>query len=290
MNPASPRVAVITPVKGRNEHLRRQQLGLRASRRTCDLRVIVTMDHELGATETEHTDICVPVPVPRTGRLPLARARNAGAAAALDAGANLLVFLDVDCIPSPTMLERYVSAHKNHAGLHCGPVHYLDPPGPGGYDLDALPEPPRGHPARPVPAEDEIVVTSNPDLFWSLSFAVSARDWETLGGFCERYEGYGGEDTDFARTACSAGFSVNAVGGAWAFHQWHPTSEPPTQHLADILRNAAVFHDRWGSWPMHGWLQQFADLRLATFDPESKSWVTTESGRHPHHPSTRHFA
>jgi hypothetical protein len=47
------------------------------------------------------------------------------------------------------------------------------------------------------------------------------------------------------------------VGGADAFHQYHPVSDPPIEHLDDIVRNAAIFHQRWGWWPMQGWLREF---------------------------------
>jgi len=45
------------------------------------------------------------------------------------------------------------------------------------------------------------------------------------------------------------------VGGARAYHQHHPVSSPPVEHLDDILRNGRLFHERWGEWPMTGWLE-----------------------------------
>ena len=67
------------------------------------------------------------------GPLPVASARNIGALAALNEGAELLVFLDVDCIPGRNLLGRYYEAgvdleHRTDA-LLCGPVTYLAPPG-----------------------------------------------------------------------------------------------------------------------------------------------------------------
>ena len=56
------------------------------------------------------------------------------------------------------------------------------------------------------------------------------------------------------------------VGGAHAYHQHHPVSSPPVEHLDDILRNAATYHRRWGEWPMEGWLQAFAERGLVTYD------------------------
>jgi GT2 family glycosyltransferase len=105
-------------------------------------------------------------------------------------------------------------------------------------------------------------------MFWSLSFATSASTWRRIGGFCEDYTGYGGEDTDFGQLARQAGVELCWVGDAWAFHQHHPKRSPPTEHLDDILRNAELFHRRWGWWPMEGWLAEFADAGLVRFDGE----------------------
>ncbi|MET0931866.1 MAG: hypothetical protein ABWX74_20295, partial [Aeromicrobium sp.] len=45
-------------------------------------------------------------------------------------------------------------------------------------------------------------------------------------------------------------------------HQHHPVSSPPLEHVEDIVRNATVFHDRWGAWPMGGWLDAFEERGL----------------------------
>ena len=55
----------------------------------------------------------VGIDVPPEG-LPLARARNAGAQRALDTGAELLVFLDVDCIPGASLVNRNEAAATVH--------------------------------------------------------------------------------------------------------------------------------------------------------------------------------
>jgi hypothetical protein len=113
-----------------------------------------------------------------------------------------------------------------------------------------------------------VAVSDEYQLFWSLSFAVSAATWQRIGGFCPVYRGYGGEDTDFAQCAASAGVGLRWVGGADAFHQHHPVSNPPVQHLDDIVRNAQLFHRRWGWWPMGGWLDAFEARGLIRRDPD----------------------
>ena len=76
------------------------------------------------------------VHVPRVdGHLPLAAARNAGVARARALGAELLVLLDVDCLPETGALARYAEAAAQTDGVLCGPVGYLPPAPPGGYPV-----------------------------------------------------------------------------------------------------------------------------------------------------------
>lgn len=270
--------AVITTVAGRHRHLIMQRAGLLAGQRVPDVHVIVAMD-DLGVAEAARraalNTVVEHVPV-RQGRLPLARARNLGASSAIAHGADVLIFLDVDCIPGPRLVTRYLhTAPLVDRPLLCGPVGYLPAPPPEGYRLAELARQAVPHHLRPVPPEQGLVAEEDVNLFWGLSFATSTECWVNLGGFCELYEGYGAEDTDFAHRAARSGVSLTWVGGAWAYHQHHSSQEPPTQHLHDILRNAAIFRRRWGWWPMQGWLAQFLALGLAAYDSASDHWFPT---------------
>lgn len=268
------RTAVITIASGRHEHLAAQARALTSSTVAPDLYVVVAMDDAEIPAVVPEADV---VQLGRVGRcLPLAGARNAGAERAMEAGADLLVLLDVDCIPAPELVGRYVAVAAERDGVLCGPVGYLPPAPIGGHPPDALRDLAVPHPARPVPGEDEVLAADDPDLFWSLSFAAPAAAWRAVGGFCEEYHGYGGEDTDFGHALRKAGVPSWWVGGAWAFHQHHGGGDgPPVQHIDDVLRNAAVFHHRWGWWPMRGWLEGFERLGLATCDPATGRWVRT---------------
>ncbi|MFC9386728.1 glycosyltransferase family 2 protein [Streptomyces venezuelae] len=267
------RSAVITLAHGRHTHLRLQQEGLAHSTQGPDQYVVVSMgDPEIGTVTVDRNPSATVLDVPlREGRLPLAAARNAGAARAVEAAAELLVFLDVDCVPGASLLAGYARAAQDGA-LLCGTVAYLPPPPPDGYRLDALPDMAAPHPARPAPPDGVVLRGGDPRLFWSLSFALTARTWTRIGGFCESYTGYGAEDTDFAAAAVLRGVDLRWVGGAPAYHQYHPTSHPPVQHLDDILRNGALYKRRWGSWPMEGWLHDFADQGLVEYVPATDTW------------------
>ncbi|RFA13691.1 glycosyltransferase [Subtercola boreus] len=198
---------------------------------------------------------------PGADGLRLARGRNAGAASAIEGGAEILVFLDADCLPGPDLLGLYGEAAVGHPeSVLCGPVTYL-PEGTQPLTPDQLRAATAPHGARPnLPTGETKAGTDGEyDLFWSLSFACMSRLWLRTGGFDEAYEGYGAEDTDFAARLRSSAIELRWVGGAHAYHQYHPTSSPPWQHLDDILRNAALYRERWGSWPMEGWLAAFAE-------------------------------
>lgn len=264
--------AVVTIVRDRLDHLRGLRRGLAAQRHTegtAQLQhVVVRMGGADPWTAMHEGPPVVPVEVvlpagPGPARLPLAAARNAGAAAA---AADLLIFLDVDCIPGPDLVAHYQWAAERTRGLLAGPVSFLSE-GAFGPDtaLDELPSLGRPHPARPAPPAGALLPEERYELFWSLSFAVRRAELQSLGGFCTDYLGYGGEDTDLAFLARRRGMALTWVGGASAWHQHHPVEDPPYRHLHDIVRNARVFHRRWGCWPMHGWLGQFADEGLISW-------------------------
>lgn len=260
------RVAVITIAHGRHEHWALQQRALARSQRRPDERILVAMDDPALASAAREAGGVRVVEAEGDARgLPLAHARNLGAAAALGAGADVLVLLDVDCLPAPGLVDAYAraaQAPETRGSLLSGPVTYLDPAPREGYDLDRLPSLDRPHPARPAPGAGEVVLGGTHDLFWSLSFALTADTWRRIGGFHEGYVGYGGEDTDFAWQARELGIPMAWIGGARAYHQHHPVEDPPRRHLDAILRNGAVFRDRWGAWPMRGWLDAFVEEGL----------------------------
>lgn len=260
-------VAVVTIAHGRHDHLAAQHRALALGSLRPDHHVVVAMDDRAIRARTEsglHRTV-VHTARSRDGRLPLAAARNLGVRAALDARARVVVLLDVDCLPGADLVAAYAGAVEAEPGVvWSGPVTYLPPRPADGYpehpaDLAEWDDP---HPARPRPAPGERVRDLHPDLFWSLSFAVAAPTWRLVGGFCEDYTGYGAEDTDLARSVVAAGVGLGVLGGARAYHQHHPVSSPPVEHLDDILRNGRTFRDRWGTWPMAGWLEQMERLGL----------------------------
>jgi GT2 family glycosyltransferase len=272
-------VAVVTIAHGRHEHLRLQARSLMSGTRVPDHYVVVAMDDPglsscfpVAGLEPLLVDITADGP-----GLPLAAARNAGVRRAVDGGADVVILLDVDCLAGPDLVAGYLEAvEKDPRTIWSGPVTYLAPPSRGGYDLARLGELDAPHPGRPAPRSGELLGDADPDLFWSLSFALDAATWRRTGGFCEEYTGYGAEDTDFARLAVAHGVQFGWTGTARAYHQHHPTSDPPVQHVESIVRNAALFQRRWDTWPMTGWLEEFERLGLVVHTVAG--WATVDRG------------
>lgn len=286
-----PRVGVVTLARGRHAHLTAQHRSLAAGSRLPDSYVVVAMD------DPEIVDTCsggldrqvVRCGVADPAELPLSAARNVGVARAAADGMDVVVLLDVDCLAGWGLVAAYAAAVGDEPSvLWSGPVTYLDPAPAGGYDVDdprALAGWDSPHPARPAPAPGTRLLPDHaggppgrPELFWSLCFATTPTVWDRIGGFDEDYIGYGGEDTDFALRATAAGIRLGWDGGARAYHQHHPVSRPPTEHLDAILRNGRLFAGRWGWWPMQGWLEEFEAQGLARRTADGWVRVTGPAG------------
>lgn len=256
------RTSVVTLNKGRRRHLERLLEGLGRGAPPAECIVV-----EMGGDEEPLPSL--PFPVKRVqlrhDGLPLAAARNAGRAAA---SGDLLVYLDVDCIPAANLATRMGALAAEHDALICCPIRYL----PGGavqdgWSEDGLTRVGQLHPVRDFP-ESGVVQVANVGLFWSLAFSCRAATFDRIGGFDESFTGYGAEDTDFAFRARDAGVPLLFAGGTCAFHQHHTGYDPPLQHFDDIVTNARLFRARHGLWPMDGWLDAFARLGLVEAERE----------------------
>jgi len=244
--------SVLTLARGREPHLRNLVEGLRRSQaRPAELIVVDMNDEPISLAGCPFPARTLRLP---GDRLPLAAARNL---AAREASGSRLLFLDADCIPSVALLGALAETLDAHDGLLCPETLYLDQGATdGAWNEARLFARGRPHPARPFPSGG-VRLEPNPGLFWSLAFAARRETFEALGGFDETFVGYGGEDTDLGFRAAAAGAPLIFVGGAFAFHQHHPVSDPPIEHLHDIVANARTFFAKWGRWPMEGWLDAF---------------------------------
>jgi len=259
-------MSVLTLVKNRSAHLAELIEGLRRSESVPGELIVVDMGGDWTAPES------TPFPVRVIGMpsatLPLAKARNAAAAAATS---EQLLFLDVDCIPARTLIGCLVKHLDRTHGVICADVRYLGPGElTGEWQEESLLAVAQAHPVRQFPSTG-LRRESNAGLFWSLAFAMRRSAFFRLGGFDEAFSGYGAEDTDFGFRAQRAGVDLYFCGGAGAFHQCHDVFDPPLQHFDDIVVNAMTFQRKWNVWPMAGWLTQFESMGLI----ERSDWELT---------------
>ena len=277
------RTSVITINKDRGSHLQRLLEGLQRGEPPAEVVVV-----EMGAFGSPQMDERVlRVPLTDSG-LPLARARNAGR---LTATGDVLIFLDVDCIPSEDLVSALTAAVAAHEGLICCKVSYLTDIVADGWSEANLAAGSMPHPARNFPAAG-VAPVPHPGLFWSLAFGIPASTYDRLGGFDEGFSGYGSEDTDFAFRAAAMDIPILFSADGHAFHQRHASCDPPLNHFADIIRNAKLFRRRHGVWPMRDWLDAFARLGLIRILDEEIDLLrepTAEEIRKARIPSERAF-
>ena len=256
-------LSVVTLAKGRGEHLANVVRGLCRQTRLPDEMIVAVMQDELYALPN------APFPVRQihilADELPLAAARNAAARAATG---TALVFLDMDCIPTPSLIADYAAGLDTLDGLLMGEVMYL--PGgaaQGAWTYDAFAAVAERHSDRRGPPPQGIELCADYRCFWSLNFAMLRTTFLATGGFDERYVGYGGEDTDFGKTISVAGIPIAWIKGALAYHQYHPHHMPPVHHLDSVVRNAELFEAKWGYRTMGHWLLAFRLMGLVDDTP-----------------------
>ena len=236
-------VAVVTIAHGRHDHLARAAASLAAPatrarplRRRRDGRPRLVAGRRRRPAP-HGRPVAATRPACRSPR-PATAARSARSRA----GPTCWSFLDVDCLAGPGLVAAYADAvATSRAPSGRGPVTYLPPARPGGYDLAGLAGSTRRTRPGPPRAAASAASTPTPTCSGRCPSRSRPRHGAQLGGFYEDYVGYGGEDTDFGRVLLAA-----ACGWAGSARPAPSTSSTPRdparrRHLDDILRNAAIF-------------------------------------------------
>ncbi|WP_299309522.1 galactosyltransferase-related protein [uncultured Croceicoccus sp.] len=261
------KISICTLASGRAAHLRNLVLGLMESERAPDELIVAVLQdapYDLPAASFPVTQIVL-----GSDGVPLSLGRNTAAGGA---SGDLLIFLDVDCVPHPALVGDYAKVARDHGGVLMGEVGYL-PRGAtaNGVDFAHFERVAVRHSERPGPPEAAVGPCRDYRCFWSLNFAISAADFARTGGFDERYTGYGGEDTDFGRVVAACGLPLQWVRGAKAYHQYHPHHMPPVHHLDSVMANAHRFAEKWGEPTMQHWMRAFTLMGLTRRD--GAGWV-----------------
>lgn len=284
-------VSVVTLAHGRPEHLHNIVLGL------CT-QTLPPAELIVAVMQNRPYDL-PPAPFPvrqvmianGAGALPLAQARNV---AAFGAVGDVLVFLDMDCIPAPALVSDYAQGLEAVDGLLMGEVLYLPGGAAGpGWSYDSFAEVAVRHSDRRGPPASGIERCTDYRCFWSLNFAMRRATFLAAGGFDERYTGYGGEDTDFGKTLDAQGIEIAWLKGGLAYHQYHPHHMPPVHHLDSVVRNALLFEAKWGYRTMGHWLHAFrlmgliedvpgAPIRILRQPTPDDLWLTGQQSHQPY--------
>ena len=251
-----PEFSIVTIVEGRRKQLANLLHSVKASTiLPYDIQV-VCMDNPDGITIPEGLTVSIHL-INETHKLPLAAARNMGIAATKTGN---VIFIDVDCIVSPTLFANMLMGLQADTIIAAYPLYLPVLPDTGVYvDLKPM--------AVTHPARERIPVGQPVDhlQFWSLLFAVQKQTFEHIGGFDESFIGYGAEDTDFAMMFHQAGVKQIFVRD-YVLHQYHDKYDPPVNHFDSIIKNATRFQQKWTILPMQRWLKAFEDMGLIIID------------------------
>jgi GT2 family glycosyltransferase len=244
--------SIVTIVKGRRKQLANLLDSIKASTILPHDIQVVCMDDVEGIAIPDGLNVNLLLTTD-AHELPLAAARNKGITATKTCN---VIFIDVDCIVSPTLFASLLIALQPENIIAAYPLYLPVVPNTGNYgDVKnkAVPHPSREH----IPVGQPVQHLQ----FWSLIFAIQKQTFEKIGGFDESFTGYGAEDTDFAMMFHEAGVQQIFVRD-YVLHQYHDKHDPPLNYFDSIIENAKRYQKKWGVLPMQRWLKAFEELGL----------------------------
>lgn len=251
-----PDFSIVTIIKGRRKQLTNLLDSVKASTILPADVQIVCMDNPDGIEIPEGLNIKIHF-IKNENHLPLAAARNLGIKAT---ETNHIIFIDVDCIVSPTLFKTMLRNLKAENVITAYPLYLRTVPDNGIYaELKKQ--------AVPHPLREQIHAGKKVDhlQFWSLIFAIKKESFKKIGGFDESFTGYGAEDTDFAMSFNKAGIDL-IFAQDYILHQYHDKYDPPLNYFDSIIENAKRYKQKWDVLPMKRWLRAFEKLDLIKID------------------------
>ena len=189
--------------------------------------------------------------------LSIAAAKNLGARNAWEED---LIFLNVDCIPNPSFIEKMEEHLLCASGLIAGEPRQLKAPIEELNNEKSLFENSFYHDNRPELTK-ELTSCSDPGMFWSPGFGIKKKLFFDLGGFDENYLGVGPEDTDFAFSVREKKIDFYLAKNV-VYHHPPEKANISRNDFDSIIRNSNYFYKKWGEWPMKTELKIFAEKDL----------------------------
>lgn len=248
--------SVIIITYRRDAHLQAQLAGISDNTAIpAEIIVVYVNDHPKVEYDPSLNVVFIGIHADISEGMPYALGRNTGAKCA---SYEVLHFLDVDCIPSPTYFERMSANVKASCGMVMGQPKYLVRKVRYEHDKEQLNEISIFHPVRPR-IDKDLMQFDAYELFWSLCFSIRKDQYLKVGGFDNLFKGYGGEDTDFAFTLRKYRIPFY-LSPAIVYHQQHTVYRPPLHAFLFIIKNAKYFFEKWDVWPMDDWLKKFEQM------------------------------
>ncbi|QFG68534.1 glycosyltransferase family 2 protein [Ornithinimicrobium pratense] len=249
-----PGVAVITAGYRQHDAHLDQIGGLARSAVTPDLHVIISMgDRDLtrGRVPLHHdrweTIVRAMPPGPQRARRVLAR--DAGARVAVEAGAELLVFLDADALPSLHFVEQYAEALAQPSGrgprVLCGGLVDPGPRPEAGYQWSRLDQMVAEDLAAGGVAAGQVVPEPQVERLRAASFGITATDLEAIGGMLGPELSTSEHDLDFASRLREAGGSLARLMGVTALRRPRNLADVTPVELDTLAKAANRFEERW---------------------------------------------
>lgn len=219
-----PRIAVLTMVSGEHDHLLSQVDGLSVSTWPPDIHVVTSIRDRtvtrgrLPIRSDRWTTVVPVLPVPPSRDALLPGLHTAGRAA-LDAGADVLIFLSVSCIPSRRLIKAFTEACTSGTSrtptLWHSTLDELGPPPAVGYpvagDLDEHLLVGRS----PSPA----ATVGSGEREWWHSFAMTARDWQLVLPMVHASNPFDGAPSDVIEVLAARSGQFQQVTGATTYLQ-----------------------------------------------------------------------
>ncbi|WP_131104731.1 hypothetical protein [Ornithinimicrobium sufpigmenti] len=251
-----PVVAVITAGYRQHDAHLDQIGGLARSAVPPDLHVIISMgDRDLtrGRVPLHHdrwkTVVRAMPPGPQRARRVMAR--DTGARMAIEAGAELLIFLDADALPSLHLVERYADALARPYGdgprVLCGSLIDPGPRPAAGFQWSRLDQLVAEELATVGLPAGEVIPQRQVERFRAASFGITALDLGAIGGMVGPELNSNDHDLDFASRLHEAGGHLARLVGVPALRRPRSLADVTPLELDTLARAANRFEERWGT-------------------------------------------
>lgn len=192
-------------------------------------------------------------------------ARNRGADKAWEEN---LIFIDVNCIPNPKLIEKMEEHLLCSSGLIMAEPRYLNNSFKALNEGKDLFEHSSYHRNRPE-LNQELNLCFQPDLFWGICFGIRRCDFEKAGRFDELYHDRSVADIDFALAASKQKVDFYLARNT-VFH-WPDTSNSRLNgSLENFIRNVNYFYSKWSQWPMKEQLKEMEEQSLIDWNENQK--------------------